>query len=94
MAVLRVDIDAEVEQRQTSVEVVKVAASEQITIVKQAIIAEQKVRPHHLSLQSTTPPSLKYHATLFKVPHHPLYSTTSLFLKYHTTVFKVPHNPL
>ena len=25
----------------------------------------------HHPLQSTTPPSSKYHTTLFKVPHHP-----------------------
>ena len=27
-------------------------------------------------LQSTTPPSSKYHTTLFKVAHHPLQSTS------------------
>ena len=41
-----------------------------------------------------TPPSSKYHTTLFKVPHHPLQSTTSPSSKYHITIFKVPHHPL
>ena len=41
--------------------------------------------PRH-PLQSTTPPSSKYHATLFKVPHHPLQSITP--------PIKVPHRPL
>ena len=56
--------------------------------------------PRH-PLQSTTPPSSKYHttssnyhATLFKIPHNPLQSTTPPSSKYHTTLFKVPHHPL
>ena len=49
--------------------------------------------PHH-PLRSTTPPSSKYHTTLFKVPHHPLQSTTPPSSKYHTPLFKVPQHPL
>ena len=48
----------------------------------------------NFNAQSTTPPSSKYHTTLFKVPHHPLQSTTQPSSKYHTTIFKVPRNPL
>ena len=41
--------------------------------------------------KATTPPSSKYHTTLFKVPNHPLQSTTPPSSKYQTTLFKVPH---
>ena len=43
---------------------------------------------------STTPPSSKYHTTIFKIPYNPLQSTTPPSSKYHTNLFKVPHNPL
>ena len=43
----------------------------------------------HHPLQSTIPPSSKYHTTLFKIPYHPLQSTIPPSLKYHTTLFKV-----
>ena len=41
--------------------------------------------------ENISPPSLKYHTTIFKVPHHHLQNTTPPSLKYHTSLFKVPH---
>ena len=34
---------------------------------------------------------IKYHTTIFKVPHRPLQSTTPPSSKYHTILFNVPH---
>ena len=42
---------------------------------------------------STTPPSSKYHAILFKVPHNLFQSTAPSSSKYHITLFKVPRHP-
>ena len=49
-------------------------------------------KPHH-PLRSTTPPSSRYHTTLFKVPHHPLRGTTHP-LQSTTSLFEVTHHPI
>ena len=47
-----------------------------------------------IPVQSTTPPSLKYHTTLFKVPQYPLQITTIPSSNYHNTLFKLQQYPL
>ena len=56
--------------------------------INHGCLAECDPGMHH-PLQSTTPPSSKFHTTLFKVPHHPLQNTTSPSSKYHITLFNV-----
>ena len=57
----------------------------QVETVLIILRSELKV-PHH-PLQSITPPSSKYPATLFKVPHHPLQSTTTHSSKHTSSGF-------